>query len=441
MFSILPALVIFALIVVLLGFFWFWWAAPRDQVPPHLSDSQLKRLEVEDRLRQTNYQVLTAMGLGATFLVTLFQFFATGRQWSNDFELKLNQERLGQFAEALKDMNSDNVVSILAGIRIINSLGTQAPDGYGNHANDVLSAHVRKKTRSTEIMKETGECHDDFKKPYNEQYIGSDGKPIKGDREEAAEDVQAAMTALGKSKLAETRVSYSLGSCRSPMGIDGQRLRLEHLYLDDLDLSNTDFSCSLMSQSRFHRVSFYGANLQSVDFRGATFADYEIPASPTNGRIGNLLYVNENNKKLKELSRFETLINAIPKTVSEIFHEPSKKNAIDEARPPEGGPPEWQRYRCWVTDFRYADLRGANFEGGKLDGADLRNSDLTGANLCRADISRANFENAKGVTQHMIDQSCVGKSEGAPRDDDAQPFGLPSHIKPVPRCPEVKVCD
>jgi uncharacterized protein YjbI with pentapeptide repeats len=381
------------------------------------------------------------MGLGATFLITLFQFFATGRQWSNDFELKLNQERLGQFAEALKNINSDNVVSILAGVRIVNSLGTQVPDRYANHANDVLSAHVRKKTRSTEIMRETGECHDSFNKPYDQQDIGSNGKPIKGDREEALEDVQAAMTALGNYKLAETRVSYSLGSCRSSMGIDGQRLRLEHLYLDDLELSNTDFSCSLMSQSRFHRVSFYGANLQSVDFRGATFADYEIPASPTNGRIGKLLYVNEHIEKPKELSRFETIINAIPKTVSDIFYEPPKKNAIDKARPQKGGPPEWQRYRCWVTDFRYADLRGANFAGGKLDGADLRNADLTGANLCRVDISRVNFENTKGVTQHMIDQACVGISNGTPPDDDAQPFGLPSHIRPVPRCPAFKVCD
>jgi uncharacterized protein YjbI with pentapeptide repeats len=439
MFSALSALAIVILIVVLAVFFWFWWAAPRDQVPPHLSDPELKRLKVEDRLRQTNYQVLTAMGLGATFLITLFQFFATGRQWSNDFELKLNQERLGQFAEALRNMNSENVVSKLAGIRIIYSLGTQAPDSYADHANDVLSAHVRKNTRST-LMKETGECHDTFGKPYDQQNIGPDGKIITGDREEALEDVQAAMTALGNHKLAETRVSSLLDSCRSSVRNDGKRLRLEHLHLDDLDLSNGDFSCSLMSQSRFHRVSFFGANLRNVDFRGATFADYEIPASPTNGRIGNLLYVDENKEKPTELSKLQALAEAVTNWIPLVGGSP-QKNAIDLARPHEGGPPEWQRYRCWVTDFRYADLRGANFEGSKLDGADLRNADLTGINLCRVDISRVNFENAKGLTQHMIDQACVGVSDGTAPDMEAQPFGLPSYIKPVARCPPVKVCD
>lgn len=247
MVSVFSALVTFAIIVALSVFFWFWWAALRDQVPPHLSDSQLKRLEVEDRLRQTNYQVLTAMGIGATFLITLFQFFATGRQWSNDYELK--------------------------------------------------------------------------------------------------------------------------------------------------------------------------------------------PSPAGNGRIGNLLYVNEHDTKPKEFSRFETVINVIPKTISEIFYGQPKKNVIDEGRPREGGPPEWKRYRCWVTDFRYADLRGANFEGGKLAGADLRNADLTGANLCRVDISRANFENAKGVTDEMINQACAGQPDATSTDRDAQPFGLPSDIKPVPRCP------
>ena len=72
MISILPFIVVLAVLLSLAVFFWIWWVAPKDQVPPHLTELELRRLEVQDRLRQTNYQILTALGLGATFIATVF---------------------------------------------------------------------------------------------------------------------------------------------------------------------------------------------------------------------------------------------------------------------------------------------------------------------------------------------------------------------------------
>jgi hypothetical protein len=101
------------------------------------------------------------------------------------------------------------------------------------------------------------------------------------------------------------------------------------------------------------------------------------------------------------------------------------------------GPPPWARYRCWVTDFRYADLTRANFAGTALAGADFEGADLTHANFCRADVSRANFRGAKGLSREMLETACVGGSEDAPPGspqevvEDAQPFGLDFKI---PRC-------
>jgi hypothetical protein len=105
--SVLPFAVILVVLRGLAIFFWIWWAAPRNQVLPHLTDIELKRLEVQDRLRQTNYQILTALGLGATFLATVFQLTLTSRQWSEDFQLRTVQEPLGRCADALKSFDGE----------------------------------------------------------------------------------------------------------------------------------------------------------------------------------------------------------------------------------------------------------------------------------------------------------------------------------------------
>src|SRR6185437_7570725 len=96
---------VFLILVVLAVFFWFWWVGPQDQVPPHLAEADLRRLEVQDRIRQTNYQVLAALGLGATFLTTLFQFLVSSQHWSSEFESKAAQERTAQYVEAVKQID------------------------------------------------------------------------------------------------------------------------------------------------------------------------------------------------------------------------------------------------------------------------------------------------------------------------------------------------
>ena len=87
-------------------------------------------------------------------------------------------------------------------------------------------------------------------------------------------------------------------------------------------------------------MSFNKAILRGTDFRGARIADFETPHFPER-EIGKALY---------------------------------------------GGQLTWKLYRCWVTDFRDADLTTANFEGAAVAGADFTGADLTKANFCRADV-------------------------------------------------------
>lgn len=374
--SILPFAIALVVLLALAVFFWIWWSAPRDQVPPHLTEAELRRLEVQDRLRQTNYQILAALGLGATFLATVFQLAMTSRQWNEDFELKSAQERLTQYADALKAI-SERGAPATAGIGSLVNLALQDPEGYRSQAHTVLSALVRKEAATTSPMQSSQECGDD----HAPQYPRGEADPM----------VQAAITALGNRALAAYRdkFKFASGTCESwaEDGRDLVTLSFDHRYLDELDLSRRDFSCLGLSQAQLHLVSFYKTILRGADFRGARIADYETPNFPKDEIIKNGLYA--------------------------------------EGKRP--GQPAWRTYRCLATDFRGADLTGADFGGAAVGGADFSGADLTNANFCGADISRANFTAAKGITNSMFDDACVGTSIDDPfkrTDWDAQPVGL-----------------
>lgn len=386
------ALVLVLLVLVGLGgFFWFWLASPRNEVPPHIDDREMRRLELQDRIRQTNYQVLTAFGLAATFLVTVFQFLASNEHWAHEFQARLRQERLGQFVEAVKQINStsssssgdSSEISAVAGIQSLSAIVTQSPDEYHQQANSVLTAFVTTKARNDNAVERmfSFECSyessfigganngilinqtdkaDRYIEQSNSTLYGIELSKITPNRREAHRGLQAAMSALGSPRFSSLRVHSARSSCQAAP--TNEALQLEHLYLDDLELSGLDYSCSRFSQSRFRRTSFAYAKLSNTDFRGATLSDYTIPRSPA---------------------------------------------AYGDQNPF----PEWQRGRCWSTNFEGAELHKVDFEGATLDGANFNKADLTGANLCRADISRASFVDAKGLTAEMLNYACVGKPD------------------------------
>jgi hypothetical protein len=392
----------FIIFIALVAFFWFWWAAPRDQVPPHFTEADLKRLEVQDRLRQTNYQILTATALGATFLATMVQFGTTTRQWAAEFELKSAQERLTQYTEAIKTIGKESSPTTkIAGITTLQLLGVQDPERFHHQVSEVLTQFVAD-LHSENHMTPSLQCEDHM--------ISS--KPLPYDRDEAPPALKVAMKAIGHPQFAVHRLNYKIYKCDpAKQSIDRGPIWLEHMKLDNLDLSGRDFSCAKMSQSQFHRTSFAGADLRGADLRGIRLEDFSTPGFPTE-TIGNRLYVKE----------------------------------------ADGGPLEWQRYRCWITDFRYAKLQEANFEGAVLAGADFREADLSGVNFCRADLSRVNFSDAKGLTAKMLTDGCVGKSidkslmKANPElavVEDAQPVGIGIFGKDfrIPRCASDKVCE
>jgi hypothetical protein len=399
--SVLLGVIAFIIFIALVAFLWFWWAAPRDQVPPHFAETDLRRLEVQDRLRQTNYQILTATALGATFLATMVQFGTTTRQWAADYELKSAQERLTQYTEAIKTFGKDSsLITNIAGITTLQLLGVQDPARFHQQVSEVLTQFISDQQPGNQ-MTASIQCEDHL----------VSNKQLPYDRDEAPPALKVAMKAVGHPQFAAHRLNYSTDKCDpAKQSIDRGPLWLEHMKLDNLDLSGRDFSCAKMSQSQFHRTSFAGADLRGADLRGVQLADFSTPGFPAK-TIGNRLYLKE----------------------------------------ADGGPLEWQRYRCWTTDFRYAKLQEANFEGAILAGADFLEAELSGTNFCRADLSRVNFSGAKGLTAKMLADACVGPSIDLANPktnpeltviEESQPFGIEVFGKDfrVKRCVSTKSC-
>lgn len=397
--------IVFFLVFGLGVFFWFWWAAPRSQVPLHLNPDEIKQLELQDRLRQTNYQILTALGLVATFVTTIVQLSITSRQWTSDYDLRFRHEQAQQFTEAAKDLsqNSSSTFAEQAAYRIF-SITVRNPEDFSREAHHFLTSVIREQTKDNKLKGST-ECFADSAPPGQPR---AEYPTIYTEREEPPPAAQAAISRLGSREFARLRRASADACIDSNENI---RLHFDHFKLDNFDLSWGDLSCATLTQTTFRRAVLRGAKLLGADMRGARLADYDIPGSPA--QTGWL--------------------NGHPYTMQQM-----------------GQIQEWQHYRCFRTDLGDADLRAVDFEGAALGGANLAGADLTGANLCNADISRANFTGAKGLTLAMLRDSCVGPSVEVPEGQDpgidqgAQPLGLreifPRGFEGIRRCPTTKRC-
>jgi uncharacterized protein YjbI with pentapeptide repeats len=420
-------LVVFLGILAFAGFIWFWWGGPKAQVPSYLKPEEIKLRELQDKVRQTNYQVLAAFGLLATFGATLVQLTMTSRQWSSDYDLRLRHEQAQQFAEAAKELAEaqDKVALADQAAQRLYALAIQNPADFERPAHSVLASVVRDGTKKNEV-RDTQECRVSW----------SDlDMPDTRDREDAPAAAQAAMIQLGSAKLAAMRRSHASAACDDPHDNGKFALNFDHFSFDNFDLSRLDLSCARMPQARLHRVSLRDARLFGADLRGAQLADWEIPHSPASaGLTTDMVGFDPETDQLSAVEKFAIRLWG---DVSDYFNRilkiaPDKNTTSVETK--QGESPtagtktkleSWQTYRCFITDLRNADLRGADLENAGMGGADLRGADLTGANLCGANISRANFMHAKGLKTEMFLNACVGHAGDVGYAlKDVQPIGL-----------------
>jgi uncharacterized protein YjbI with pentapeptide repeats len=355
-----------AIVIALMIYFWVWYRWPRTQVPIHYSEHELKILEVQDQLRKTQIQIPIVLALVATFILVLIQFGINSKQWSTDFELRSLQAQMNQFADAVKALTTGDSESHVAGIYSLQYLVGLDVNRNIRRVNEMLTATVRSHT-TKEQLRPSIECN---------------GSGTMEDREEASEEVQAALKVVGNKLYAE-HFTHDYDPRRKmclPKGDDLGRLtyfayrpRLEHRFLDNLNLAETDFSCASFAASRFRRTSFQYANLQGADFRAAIFENKDI------------LGLNEAVAHLR---------NEEPRVDPAAWIHNKEEN-------------RWLRYRCWSTFFQNAFLDGADFTSAQLTGAVFENATLRDTIFKNANITLADFRGATGLTKAQLESACV----------------------------------
>jgi len=356
------------IVAVLLLYFWAWYAWPKFQVPLHLSSDELRVLEVQDQLRKTQIQIPIVISLVATFVLAITGFGVNSRQWAIDFELRNTQAQMDQFADAVKALTAENLESNVAGIYALQYLVGLDTNRNIRRVNEMLTAMVRSRTVKDKMGRSI-ECN------------GEGG----ADREEAAEDVQAALNVIGSKQYSNSHIKnydpkskmcISIADEQSKSTYLAYRPTLEHRFLDNLNLAEQDFSCSRFSGSRFRRTSFQYSNLQGADFRAAIFENEEVIGLPKLSKTGS-----EAKREGKSLSS------------AEWVHTTGENG--------------WRRYRCWSTFFESASLDGADFTGAQLTGAVFRYSSLHNAKFLDANISLADFRNVTGLTREQLAEGCI----------------------------------
>lgn len=325
--------------------FWIWYSAPKDRVAPHLEQDDLKRLETEDRLRQTHFQLLAGFALVLTFILSAIQASITFHQSRSDFELRSRQAQLARLSESLKAVSDKSEVAKTAGYYSLRQLALQDPqeDALVVMATMARAAQENGKKDRLELEGATDECSATGKTPYK--------------RAEADPNLQTPLAILGDRGLAPYReATFTGGRCvYANRNTSLSTLNLTHLFLDNLNLSGGNFDCLNFSQTKLRRVSFKGASLRGADFSGASLSDFRVPG-------------------------FE-----------------ADKHKDDS---------EWKRHRCWNTNFSDADLTGAVFKGGGIGGALFTGANLMNTLFEKMDISRADFTGVRNLTDRNFKEVC-----------------------------------
>ena len=216
------------------SFFWAWWAVPKDRVPPHLTKDDLSRLETEDRLRQTSYQMLAGGALVFTFCLTVYQSATSYSQWTSDYALRTRQAEITHLSEALKALSLEkNPAARVAGYYSMRQLVLQYPE-EALLTTGVLTHSVRAIANERDPYSRAGasvECGG-VDEPARIR-PGGCGRRSAGGHEYP-----------GGSKLATHRLTRFNGkACFLAKGSTStSTINLSHLALDNLDLNGADFS-------------------------------------------------------------------------------------------------------------------------------------------------------------------------------------------------------
>ncbi len=350
------ALLAIALALAVTAYGWLIWRGPWLFDGTHLRETDL---QPADGVVITGFRTsMVALGAGALAgvgLVYTHRSVQHTRDMLEHTRIKDREQadltREGQvterYVEAIKLLSSGHLTQRLGGIY---SLERIMRDSEKDHptAVEVLAAFLR--TASDTEAEQA-------------QAVGEETSGGSPERHRPTEDVQAALTVLGR------RPRTALGESQvQPVDLRGTNL--EGSNLQNADLQNADLRGANLA------ADLRDADLQGADLRGANLQNASLQNA--NVRKADLRGANLRNADLRRAD----------------VREADLRDA------------DLRDANLWATDFRSTWLTGAN----------LRGSNLRGANFEGADLTEDSVHGAELVEVDRLAEALVYRSTGLPHD-------------------------
>jgi hypothetical protein len=266
--SVVPA------VLLLTAIWWLWWQLPKRQARKLDIADPKDRVDIEDDFRKTIGQALggAAVLIGAAFAYLQF----TDQQQATQAQLQASHEVLisNQVSKGFEQLASDKIAERLGGIYALEGVMNTSPE-YHQPVLEALCAFVRDSTtRQKGLLTVLLEAFS----------VSGDGTARNANDtpntiQAPANDVQAALTVIGRRKLGSG--SVDLFAARIPnVGLGRANLSdadLIRANLSGANLGLADLNGAYLTSADLSRAVLGSANLSGAHLLNANLSDTMIP--------------------------------------------------------------------------------------------------------------------------------------------------------------------
>jgi uncharacterized protein YjbI with pentapeptide repeats len=270
-----------------------------------------------------------------------------------------------RFTRAIDQLGHENLDIRLGGIYALERIANDSPQDRGTVA-EVLTAFVR--------------GHAPWPPRHAGQYIEDapieDVPPLQA----RAQDVQAAMTVLGRRKSPEAT------------GLDLTDADLRHAELGSADLRRADLRGAQLQEADLHWARLDGANLDRANLQGAFLNNASLQGA-------NLIQAELQDAQCSDTYLAGAILLGAQLQGAYLVGAELRQALLEHA------------------DLQDARMHGVDLEGARLDGARLKGAYLGGADLSAADLTGAHLQGAECNAETVWPDGFNWKAAGVKLED------------------------
>jgi uncharacterized protein YjbI with pentapeptide repeats len=301
-----------------------------------------------------------------------------------NFRVGEDKQVTERFSKSIEHLGSDKIDVRLGGIYALEQIAIDSAK-YHWTIVEILSAFVREKCPIDNVAPPDGNLEQTSLAEQSEQ------KTSVPTYQKVGVDIQAAMTVLGRRKVAQDPSGKRIDSRNVSLplieiqgaNLRGANLRGANLRGADLDRANLDGAN--LDGANLDGAKLFGANLKEANLIEANLIEANLfgaKLSQSNLREANLIGAN-----LSHANLIGANLNQADLSHANLIGANLNQADLIEAN--------LSRTILYRADLRRTNLRRTNLSEADLSGADLSGADLSGANLSGADLSEVNLINIK----------------------------------------------